>query len=316
MRHLEPGRGAGHLPGNVVIGDTVIDEVQDDNGNIRRFCGGSALNVATALRRLGRPVDLITAFGMDEDGHRIRSFLSDEGVALHVAPGKLPTRVARARQVADEPGYTFSDTRLRHVHIGAAEADSVAGAASVVISAPSISDPAQATLLRDTVRTCPGLRAIDPNPRADLITDIALFRRHFERVAGACTLVKMSVADAQTLYQDDGDAVAAHILRLGTRAVVLTLGERGSTAYTAEGTVHHPGLAIDVADTIGAGDATLAALVAALGRDGWPADRTGWREVLGFGMAVAALTCTGSGGAAATPTIAQVELLRSGLQQS
>jgi len=52
----------------LVIGEALIDEVAFADGSCLRGPGGSMLNVAIGLRRLGRTVRLVTDFGLDPDG--------------------------------------------------------------------------------------------------------------------------------------------------------------------------------------------------------------------------------------------------------
>jgi sugar/nucleoside kinase (ribokinase family) len=81
---------------------------------------------------------------------------------------------------------------------------------------------------------------------------------------------------------------------------VLKHGARGATSILPDGTSEHvPAFAVEVVDTVGAGDCFIAALLAARCRGEAPLD------ALRFANAAAALSTTGIGGRA-TPTQAQV----------
>ncbi|MEO7071404.1 MAG: PfkB family carbohydrate kinase, partial [Nostocoides sp.] len=93
----------------VVIGEALIDIVRDPYGNLEEHVGGSPLNVAAGVARLGHPVDFATTIGADAHGDRIEQFLAERGVHLlptsHTAD---PTSTALAE--LDETGaaaYTF-----------------------------------------------------------------------------------------------------------------------------------------------------------------------------------------------------------------
>ena len=55
----------------LVIGEALIDIVERDGQVIGEHVGGSPLNVAVGLARLGRGVDFLTHIGDDERGRRI-----------------------------------------------------------------------------------------------------------------------------------------------------------------------------------------------------------------------------------------------------
>jgi fructokinase len=82
---------------------------------------------------------------------------------------------------------------------------------------------------------------------------------------------------------------------------VLTKGALGVSAFTAEGRFHALAPAVEVADTVGAGDAFTAALLAemaragALGPDAMPIDPDALRRWLTFAGACAAWTCARRG---------------------
>jgi fructokinase len=98
--------------------------------------------------------------------------------------------------------------------------------------------------------------------------------------------------------------VQAVSIRHGLTAVV-TLGREGVVAATADAAYFLPALAIDVVDTVGAGDSFGAALIAALMDEGvfgsettrLP-DKTRLARAVSYAVAASAITCTRTG---ATP---------------
>ena len=57
----------------LVVGEALIDDVHTPDGTRRRHPGGSPLNVAVGLARLGRSVGLLTRYGSDDDGALLAS---------------------------------------------------------------------------------------------------------------------------------------------------------------------------------------------------------------------------------------------------
>ncbi len=110
----------------------------------------------------------------------------------------------------------------------------------------------------------------------------------------------------QLAGQSDTDRAADALLARGVGALVVTLGARGCRLYRAGHTpVAVAGHAVQVVDTIGAGDTFTGALAAALTR------QEDWPQALASANAAAALSTQGRGAVAAMPTLEQVRHWRS-----
>jgi ribokinase len=108
---------------------------------------------------------------------------------------------------------------------------------------------------------------------------------------------------AARLSFDDAPALAEALLRLGPRAVVLKLGERG--CFYSDGRVGYrqPAFAVDVRDTTAAGDTFNGALAVALA-EGQPMP-----SALRFANAAAAISVTRIGAQSSAPSRAEVDAL-------
>ena len=60
---------------SLVIGEALIDIVEREGQVTGEHVGGSPLNVAVGLARLGRGVDFLTHIGNDSRGHRIVDYV-------------------------------------------------------------------------------------------------------------------------------------------------------------------------------------------------------------------------------------------------
>jgi fructokinase len=122
-----------------------------------------------------------------------------------------------------------------------------------------------------------------------------------DQVIAQSTIVKASDADIAWLFPGlDLHGAARALLTCGPRLVAVTLGADGAFGVTREADAEVPAPAVDVVDTIGAGDAFGAALLA------WLHDhdrlnrklrleRDELRAALEFACLVASLTCTRAG---------------------
>ncbi|WP_426184959.1 carbohydrate kinase family protein [Microbacterium sp. TWP3-1-2b2] len=290
-----------NTPGAVVIGDALIDEIHD-NGGVRELVGGAALNVAVGLRRLGVPTTLIAMVGDDEAGSHIREYLADHGVRLitsHAPLGSSRAIVQRDRN--GEPTYVFNEAaQRRSIRYGDEARRALADADLAVISCFPLDVPAEVDALADALA---GVRvAIDPNPRAGMLSDRDEFVRGFERLVAGAAIVKVGADDAALLYDGDLDALRARLRALGTDAVLATAGKDGAALETDAGILSAPiaDLPGPIVDTVGAGDATLSAVAAGL-VGGRPQTADDWQELLDRAMDVAAATCRAEGGLLRTP---------------
>lgn len=287
--------------GAVVVGDALIDEIRDDAG-VRELVGGAALNVAVGLRRLGVPTTLIAMVGDDEAGAHIREYLVDHDVRLIASEAPLGSSRAIVQRGADgEPVYVFNEAaQQRSIRYSAEAARAMADAGLVAVSCFPFDVPAEVDAL---IAAAGDARlAIDPNPRSGMLSDREEFVRGFERAAAGAAIVKVGADDATLLYDGDLDALRARLRGLGVGAVLATAGADGAALESDAGIVTAPISALPgrVVDTVGAGDATLAAVAAGLA-EGTPTDAEGWQEMLDRAMDVAAATCRAEGGLLRTP---------------
>jgi len=134
-------------------------------------------------------------------------------------------------------------------------------------------------------------------------------RPRMERLAGLADFIKVSEEDLGLMFPGEAlEGALARLRALAPRAdLLLTLGARGMELRTPGRTLRQPAFAVQVQDTVGAGDATMAAWMAGV------LDQPGAapEEHLRWAAATAALVCTRSG--AYAPTRAEVEaFLRGG----
>lgn len=285
----------------VVIGDALIDEIRDASG-VRELVGGAALNVAVGLRRLDVETTLIAMVGDDEAGEHIRQYLRDHGVRLIESPSpRGSSRAVVTWSPSGEPQYAFNEAaRGRSIRYDEAAREAIAAADVVAISCFPFDRPDEVDALVDALADA--RVAVDPNPRTGMMSDVAEFVRGFERVAARASLVKVGADDATLLYDGDLEALRARLRGLGADAVLATAGAEGAVLESDAGVFRAPiaSLPGPMVDTVGAGDATLAAVAAGLSQR-LPRSDAEWQQLLDRAMLIAAATCRAEGGLLRTP---------------
>ena len=260
-------------PDVVVIGEALVDVVTSSRGTVEHP-GGSPMNVAYGLGRLGITTALLTSLGDDARGAAIEAHLRGAGVEL--LPGsKSAGRTASATATLAPDGSASYEFDIswelapvapaylpRVVHTGSIATFLAPGAAAVK------------ALLEQSHREC--MVTYDPNIRPDLLGSQAEARSIFEDLVPLTDVVKLSDEDAAWLYpQLSLEDAAARILGLGAGLAVVTRGGEGSLLATPATRLYIPSIRSVVADTIGAGDSYMAALIYGLltrGTEGLGAD--------------------------------------------
>lgn len=248
----------------VVVGESLVDVVVRSSGGTEERAGGSPLNVAVGLGRLGCSVRLYTAWGADERGRRLAEHLAAAGVRASPGTGGARTSVAIAEVGADgQASYRFDlswdpgelpalSPEPDVLHFGSLGSLLAPGAAEV-----------SSLVTRYAGRA---LVSYDPNCRPSITGSVQQTRDIVEAHVRHSDLVKASDEDAGWLYPGTPAAeVARRWLALGPGLVVLTRGALGAQAWTARHRVSVPAAAAGLlVDTVGAGDAFMAGLLWAL----------------------------------------------------
>ncbi|WP_267938076.1 carbohydrate kinase [Saccharothrix sp. S26] len=292
-----------------VAGEALVDLMPDRVGGYRPIPGGSPANTAVGLGRLGTQTALLARLADDRLGALLRDHLETSNVDLRrVAESTAPTTLAVVDvfldgvadysfyidgcadggwQVADLPDALPPDSAL---HVGGSFALAIESMAAVFETLLSREHPHRVITL-------------DPNIRPVLIDDPAAVRARLRRWLGMTDIVKVSADDLRWIAPDRPFLdVVSEWHDLGPALVVVTRGAEGVYASGPTGRIDLPGLPVEVVDTVGAGDAFMAGLLAAFDRSDL-LTRTNLAtithaelaDVLAYAQRVAAITCTRAG---------------------
>ena len=259
----------------LVIGEALIDVVRHvGSDETTSHPGGSPLNVAVGLARLGRTASLLTTIGEDPLGEILREQL--EGTGVNLVPGSLsasPTSVANA--LVDDDGKATYDFALNWDPVGPPsdpdERAALKADAPRAVHIGSISAHLQpgATAVREWVEFYRDVATItyDPNVRLQVVGPAEKLREEVAELAPLLDVVKASDEDLEALFgTPDARSGADFFLSRGASLVVVTLGAAGLRMFTPHNEIVVPAVKVEVADTVGAGDALMAALIDGMGR--------------------------------------------------
>lgn len=277
---------------------------------VRAVAGGSPFNVAVGLRRLGVAAAFCGGLSTDHFGQHLASVLEREGVSLAHALRRpqLTTLSVIATGTDGSPRYAFHGEGAadRMVTLDALPRVLPAGVRAIAFGSYSLAVEPCGSAYLEFARREKGrcLISLDPNVRSTIVGDMVRWRERFAAFAACATLVKASDEDIMLAYGENADIgeIARLWLGLGAALVVITRGAKGAIAYCGATSLSVPARAVEVIDTVGAGDAFHAALLARLeqkncldhaGLASLTADATG--EIVSYAIAASAIVCARRG---------------------
>jgi fructokinase len=232
--------------------------------------GGSPLNVAAGVARLGLGSIFFGAVSGDFLGARIEQSIVAEGIDTRaLVRCDAPTTLSLVGVDAKgQPSYRFygaggADRQLLPEHL-AMLPDGLA--ALHFGSYACVVEPIGSTI-RALVEQRRGASVIsfDPNVRLNVEPRLDVWRDQIDWMSSRAHLIKLSDEDLERLYPDTAmDTLAARWLAAGVSLVMLTRGGQGASAWTRDGRIDVAAPQVQVQDTVGAGDTFQACCIAGL----------------------------------------------------
>jgi fructokinase len=265
----------------LTCGDALFDVFATSGGSASSIAldarvGGSPLNVAVALSRLGQSTAFLSKVSTDHFGRKLITYLESERIDVDLlVRTEAPTTLAIvALDDKGVPTYSFytngtADRSLERAELPARLPDAIRvvhiGSYSTALE-PTASS-LEALVTRERPRR---FISYDPNIRPSIVPDPELWRRRVAALTAQSHLVKASVEDIQFLYPGAPvESVLKDWLARGAGIAVATMGEVGAMAVARQGvTARVSARSVKVIDTVGAGDTFQAALLTWLAEHG------------------------------------------------
>ena len=314
------------MPKALCIGELLIDFVSTTPDvtlaaapGFVKAPGGAPANVAVGLAKLGIDAGFIGKVGADAFGDFLRETLAqhrvntDSLIADATARTTLAFVATRSDGMKDITFYRHpgADIRLSPDEL---DTDAIQSAALFHYGSVSLShSPSREATLEaiKAAKTGGALLSYDANLRLMLWDDAGDAKRWIWEVMPYADVVKISEEEWEFIMGDVSFTTGAKRIleQQGASLVVITLGEKGCyyTNGSAEGAVD--GFAAKVVDTLGAGDAFVAAMLSQLlqHENLHSLDTSQLNAIMRYANAAGALATQKVGVIPALPTAAEIE---------
>lgn len=294
----------------------------DENGSasFTAFPGGAPANVAVAASRLGAETGFIGKVGNDAFGRSLAETLRKDNVdtkGLCFDDGQPTTLAIVTVDDAGERSFSFyrdpgADTRLTVEEALTA----LEGGLPKILHVGSLSmttSPAREACLEAVkyAKRNGAMISYDPNYRAALWDSEEHAVEMMKALLPYADILKVSDEEMRMLTGSEDLEEGSRVLAgYGCRLILVTLGADGAFVRLEDDTAAIPGLSVEVADTNGAGDTFLGAVLMQIATnrlrpdDGW----AGIKEMVRYANKAAALTCSRNGAIPAMPYAEELTL--------
>jgi len=302
-----------NLPVFIAAGEALTDMIIDgaDSQQWHSKVGGSTWNVARAMARLGVPTAFAGAISQDVFGDALWQASEAAGLDLRFVQRLAKSPLLAIVYRTDPPSYFFIGDDSADLHFDAAQLPQGWRQKSRWVHFGGIS-LAREPLAGKLVALARQLKddgvgiSYDPNFRALMDERYDATLRQMTELAD---VIKVSDEDLAGLFRHDDIAQSFATLRSWNPAAsyLYTKGAQGASLHIGERQWQMAAPRVDVVDTVGAGDASIAALVFSLLRDG--AAEPG--QHLRFAVAAGAAACLTTG--ATPPALEMIEQIAASL---
>lgn len=296
----------------VCVGEALVDFKGTGDLLFQGYLGGSPYNVAVAIGRLGASVSFLSQLSTDRFGKLLRRNLEENGVDISLlAYSEAPTTLAFVDEVEGEPSFEFLANQSADTLFDPCPRPRLPEDTGLIQfgSISLLREPAAGSIFDILRAHQKAITVFDPNIRPTLIADRDEYMQRLPGWIALSRLVKLSRQDLVWLDERPEETVIREWFDLGVRAAVVTHGELGSRVYLDSGLrATAPAQAVEVVDTVGAGDTFTGAMLACLA-DSFagelPEDEESWKRILDIAAKAAALNCGRAG--SSPPTRAELD---------
>jgi len=240
-------------------------EILWDTFGDEKVPGGAPMNAARHLAQQGESVSFATRVGADEPGVGLADFLRKNGLYSDLVQQDEELPTCEVTVTLDKDGqatYTIpKPVSWDNIQTTGELTEAAVQASAIVFGSLACRERATRETLQTLLDETTALKIFDVNlrpPHYELPT--------IQTLAAMTDVIKMN-EDEAVLLMGDGDLkekILEYQSKYHFKTFCVTRGANGAIVWHDYEFFEHPGFKVDVVDTVGAGDAFLATLIAGL----------------------------------------------------
>jgi fructokinase len=245
-----------------VLGEALMDCLQQPDGQLKPLQGGSPYNLARACALQGVPTQYLNPFSNDAFGTGLKATLAQDGVTLPTLTSTLPTSLAVVQVVDGQPSYGFYREGIadRDYTPEGIVAQLRAMPPGVLHTGSLLLIPPEHDKVLQVLQHAKALGwtiSMDVNMRPSVAPHLPTYVQAVKLLAEQADWIKASDEDLEILgythvQLDAAQALCAHFPKASR--IALTFGGDGAFLSVDGHTAQAPVPVVQVADTVGAGD--------------------------------------------------------------
>lgn len=255
--------------------------------------GGAPLNVTYHLRKMGQVPAFITRVGDDENGRLLTHFLEQKNLSVEYVQvdRDVSTGIVHATPIGGEMSYQIVHPAAYDYISMDEKFDSLFTEDKCFVFGSLITRSKQSCDTLFSLLETPVKKIFDINIRPPF------YEPHIvERLLHKADILKMNIHELELVagwfgkYQTNTERINLLQDKFNIPFIIVTMGAQGAMMNIERSLHTHPGFKVNVADTVGSGDAFLAALLSSVMQN------KSFDESLTFASALGALVASKAGG--------------------
>jgi len=283
------------------IGETVLDIIFKQGQPQAAKAGGSVLNSAVSMGRMGLPVSFISEYGMDDVGELIDNFLNDNGVntsSVHRFEDGSTTLALAFLNEKNDAHYTFYKNfpgKRLNIEFPRLNGEDILQYGSFYAIWPEIR-----TKIKKFVQSSYDAGAIvlyDPNFRKSHLSELESLKPLIIENMRMSSLIRGSDEDFLNIFRVSSPDEAWEVVRNYCKCLVYTANTEGVFVRTSSFAGKFPVKVITPVSTIGAGDNFNAGMLTSIYRNNITRDQLAtigekeWKIIIGTAVEFATHVC-------------------------
>lgn len=298
-------------------GEILLDVFQNDKtGKKSAFVGGAPFNLICQAKKMNAETLFVGNVGNDAEGQMVQKYFKDNSIVkdgLRIDSQRKTTVSLVTTMKNGERSFVFHRDNTADPYFDKSSLEYIRKADIVHLGSLMLSQKEGFSFALEVIQKAKELHRVlsfDFNYREDVFSNKNEAIEIYSQIYPACDIIKLS-EDELELFSE-GNSIEERLMNFQNKPklILVTLGKRGSLAYTNGKIIKAESIKVNPIDTTGAGDSFYGTFLASV-------DSFGLHEIcfmesllkctLRFANVAGALSTTKRGALSSLPTYAEVE---------